>query len=139
GPDRKARRQARARAPEQPGQRAAAPSPARERPVPERTAPGARARRARVRGSPRHGLDRRTPGGHRSAADRAPGRVPSVLKNENDDMALDALVIAAHPDDAEISLGGTLFKLIDAKKRVGVLDLTRGEMGTRGTQAERDA
>src|SRR5881396_4359811 len=54
-------------------------------------------------------------------------------------MALDALVIAAHPDDAEISLGGTLLKLVEAKKRVGVLDLTRGEMGTRGTQAERDA
>jgi len=54
-------------------------------------------------------------------------------------MALDALVIAAHPDDAEIQLGGTLLKLVDAKKRVGVLDLTRGEMGTRGSQAERDA
>ena len=54
-------------------------------------------------------------------------------------MALDALVIAAHPDDAEIQLGGTLLKLVDAKRRVGVLDLTRGEMGTRGTQAERDA
>jgi bacillithiol biosynthesis deacetylase BshB1 len=54
-------------------------------------------------------------------------------------MALDALVIAAHPDDAEISLGGTLLKLVDAGKKIGVLDLTRGEMGTRGTQAERDA
>lgn len=54
-------------------------------------------------------------------------------------MALDALVIAAHPDDAEISLGGTMLKLIGAGKRVGVLDLTRGEMGTRGSQAERDA
>lgn len=54
-------------------------------------------------------------------------------------MSLDVLVIAAHPDDAEISLGGTLLKLFDAGKRVGVLDLTRGEMGTRGTQAERDA
>src|SRR5688572_20897362 len=54
-------------------------------------------------------------------------------------MALDALVIAAHPDDAEICLGGTLLKLADAGKRVGVLDVTRGEMGTRGTRAERDA
>ena len=54
-------------------------------------------------------------------------------------MALDALVIAAHPDDAEIQLGGTLLKLVESKRRVGVLDLTRGEMGTRGTQAERDA
>lgn len=54
-------------------------------------------------------------------------------------MNLDALVIAAHPDDAEICLGGTLLKLGEAGKRVGVLDVTRGEMGTRGTRAERDA
>jgi len=54
-------------------------------------------------------------------------------------MPLDALVIAAHPDDAEISLGGTMLKLLASGKRVGVLDLTRGEMGTRGTQADRDA
>jgi bacillithiol biosynthesis deacetylase BshB1 len=53
-------------------------------------------------------------------------------------MPLDALVIAAHPDDAEIQLGGTLLKLVDAGKRVGVLDLTRGEMGTRGTSADRE-
>ena len=53
-------------------------------------------------------------------------------------MPLDVLVIAAHPDDAEISLGGTLFRLGAAQKRVGVLDLTRGEMGTRGTAEERD-
>jgi len=52
---------------------------------------------------------------------------------------LDALVIAAHPDDAEISLGGTMLTLLARGKRVGVLDLTRGEMGTRGTQADRDA
>jgi bacillithiol biosynthesis deacetylase BshB1 len=54
-------------------------------------------------------------------------------------MGLDVLVLAAHPDDAEISLGGTLLKLLDAGKSVGVLDLTRGEMGTRGSKAERDA
>jgi bacillithiol biosynthesis deacetylase BshB1 len=54
-------------------------------------------------------------------------------------MPLDVLAIAAHPDDAEISLGGTLLKLAEAGQRVGVLDLTRGEMGTRGSQAERDA
>ena len=54
-------------------------------------------------------------------------------------MPLDALIVAAHPDDAEIQLGGTILKLVAAKKRVGVLDLTRGEMGTRGTAAERDA
>lgn len=54
-------------------------------------------------------------------------------------MALDLLVIAAHPDDAEISFGGTILKLVAEGKRVGVLDLTRGEMGTRGSQAIRDA
>jgi bacillithiol biosynthesis deacetylase BshB1 len=54
-------------------------------------------------------------------------------------MPLDALVVAAHPDDAEISLGGTLLRLVAAGKRVGILDLTRGEMGTRGTPADRAA
>lgn len=53
-------------------------------------------------------------------------------------MKLDALVVSAHPDDAEISLGGTMLKLIAAGVKVGVLDLTQGEMGTRGTQADRD-
>lgn len=53
-------------------------------------------------------------------------------------MKLDALVIAAHPDDAEISVGGTILRLVDAGKQVGVLDLTRGELGSRGSRAERD-
>ncbi len=54
-------------------------------------------------------------------------------------MKLDALVIAAHPDDAEISVGGTILRLLDAGLRVGIVDLTRGEMGTRGSIEERDA
>ena len=54
-------------------------------------------------------------------------------------LKLDCLAIAAHPDDAEISCGGILLLLSAAGRRVGVLDLTRGEMGTRGTAAERDA
>lgn len=53
-------------------------------------------------------------------------------------MKLDALVVAAHPDDAEISLGGTILRLVDQGKRVGICDLTRGEMGTRGTAADRE-
>ncbi len=53
--------------------------------------------------------------------------------------ALDVLVIAAHPDDAEISAGGTILRLVDAGARVGVLDITRGEMGTRGSREDRDA
>ncbi|MFT5290668.1 MAG: bacillithiol biosynthesis deacetylase BshB1 [Planctomycetota bacterium] len=52
-------------------------------------------------------------------------------------MALDVLVLAAHPDDAEISLGGTILKLLSQGKTVGVCDVTKGEMGTRGSQEER--
>jgi N-acetylglucosamine malate deacetylase 1 len=46
---------------------------------------------------------------------------------------LDVLAIAAHPDDAELSVGGTLIKLAELRYRTGILDLTRGESGTRGT------
>ena len=52
-------------------------------------------------------------------------------------MKLDVLVVAAHPDDAEISVGGTLLLLTRAGRRVGVVDLTRGELGTRGSAADR--
>lgn len=52
-------------------------------------------------------------------------------------MSLDVLVIAAHPDDAEICVGGTLLRLVDGGHKVGILDLTRGEMGTRGTVEDR--
>ena len=51
---------------------------------------------------------------------------------------LDLLIIAAHPDDAEIALGGTILRLTDRGHRVGILYLTRGEMGTRGTVDDRD-
>ena len=51
--------------------------------------------------------------------------------------ALHALVIAAHPDDAEVWAGGTILRLTHAGKRVGVLDCTRGELGTRGDLATR--
>lgn len=46
---------------------------------------------------------------------------------------LDVLAIAAHPDDVELSVGGTLLKLAAMGYKTGVLDLTRGEGGTRGT------
>lgn len=46
---------------------------------------------------------------------------------------LDALAIAAHPDDVELSMGGTLVRLAQAGYKTGILDLTRGEAGTRGT------
>jgi bacillithiol biosynthesis deacetylase BshB1 len=48
-------------------------------------------------------------------------------------MRLDLLAIAAHPDDVELTCGGTLIRMAQAGYKVGVLDLTRGEMGTRGT------
>jgi N-acetylglucosamine malate deacetylase 1 len=48
-------------------------------------------------------------------------------------MKLHLLAIAAHPDDAELTCGGTLIKMAARGYRVGILDLTRGEMGTRGT------
>ena len=48
-------------------------------------------------------------------------------------MKLDILVMAAHPDDAELSCAGTILKHIAAGKKVGIVDFTRGELGTRGT------
>ena len=53
-------------------------------------------------------------------------------------MKLDILAIGAHPDDVELGCGGTLFKEIKSGKKVGILDLTRGELGTRGTPETRD-
>jgi N-acetylglucosamine malate deacetylase 1 len=51
----------------------------------------------------------------------------------SDDMRLDALAVGAHPDDVELACGGTLAKLVSLGYRVGVLDMARGEMGTRGS------
>lgn len=48
-------------------------------------------------------------------------------------MKLDILAIAAHPDDVELACSGILMKHIDDGKKVGVIDLTMGELGTRGT------
>ncbi|SDG74384.1 bacillithiol biosynthesis deacetylase BshB1 [Psychroflexus sediminis] len=53
-------------------------------------------------------------------------------------MKLDILAIGAHPDDVELSCSGTLAKEISNGKKVGILDLTRGELGTRGTAEIRD-
>jgi len=49
------------------------------------------------------------------------------------DVTLDVLAIFSHPDDAELSVAGTLLKLKSLGYRTGVCDFTRGEMGTRGT------
>jgi len=53
-------------------------------------------------------------------------------------MKLDILAIGAHPDDVELSCAGTIAKEISRGKKVGILDLTRGELGTRGTAEIRD-
>ncbi|MGA9770601.1 MAG: bacillithiol biosynthesis deacetylase BshB1 [Blastocatellia bacterium] len=49
------------------------------------------------------------------------------------EIRLDALAVGAHPDDVEFSVGGTLIKLAALGYKVGVLDMARGELGTRGT------
>lgn len=54
-------------------------------------------------------------------------------------MKLDVLAIAAHPDDVELTCGGTLIKMAARGYKTGILDLTRGEMGTRGTVETRHA
>ncbi|HET9803020.1 MAG TPA: bacillithiol biosynthesis deacetylase BshB1 [Candidatus Acidoferrum sp.] len=52
-------------------------------------------------------------------------------------MSLDLLAIAAHPDDVELTCGGTLLKMAQAGYKTGILDLTAGEMGTLGTPETR--
>lgn len=52
-------------------------------------------------------------------------------------MKLDVLAIAAHPDDVELTCGGTLIKMVQKGYKTGILDLTAGEMGTRGTPETR--
>lgn len=50
-----------------------------------------------------------------------------------DPKSLDILAFAAHPDDVEISCAGTLIKASEAGRRIGIVDLTRGELGSRGS------
>jgi bacillithiol biosynthesis deacetylase BshB1 len=52
-------------------------------------------------------------------------------------MRLDLLAIGPHPDDVELTSGGTILKMARAGYRVGILDLTRGETGSRGTPEKR--
>lgn len=49
-------------------------------------------------------------------------------------MELDVLAIGAHPDDVELGCAGTIAKLVKLKYKVGILDLTEGELGTRGSK-----
>lgn len=52
-------------------------------------------------------------------------------------MKVDILALGAHPDDVELGCGGTISKAIDTGKTVVIIDLTRGELGTRGSAAIR--
>ena len=54
-------------------------------------------------------------------------------------MELDILIFGAHPDDVELGCAGTIIKEVQKGKKVGIIDLTRGELGTRGTKKTRDA
>ena len=58
--------------------------------------------------------------------------------SSRDSQALDILAIAAHRDDVEQTCGGTLLKMAERGYRTGILDLTRGEMGTRGSAEDRE-
>ena len=53
-------------------------------------------------------------------------------------LKLDILAFGAHPDDVELGCGGTIAKEISNGKKVGIIDLTRGELGTRGSAETRD-
>jgi N-acetylglucosamine malate deacetylase 1 len=52
-------------------------------------------------------------------------------------MKIDLLAVAPHPDDVELTCGGTMIKMAQAGYNTGILDLTRGETGTRGTPEKR--
>jgi N-acetylglucosamine malate deacetylase 1 len=54
-------------------------------------------------------------------------------------MKFNILAFGVHPDDVELGCAGTLLAAIDQGKKVGIIDLTRGELGTRGTAETRDA
>jgi len=54
-------------------------------------------------------------------------------------MKLDIVAFGAHPDDVELGCGGTIAKEVALGKKVGIIDLTRGELGTRGSAEIRDA
>lgn len=62
-----------------------------------------------------------------------------MTEREVANTTLDVLAIGAHPDDVELGCGGTLAALAAAGRRCGILHLTRGEAGTRGTPEEREA
>jgi len=78
-----------------------------------------------------------SPKGH---ADYSPDEsLESVILPVGEDLAVDVLAVGAHPDDVELGVGGLLHKLAHLGHRTAILDLTRGEMGSRGSVEERMA
>ena len=63
--------------------------------------------------------------------------MPTDHRPTTNDAALDILALAAHRDDVEQTCGGSLLKMSERGYRTGILDLTQGEMGTRGTAEDR--
>jgi len=59
--------------------------------------------------------------------------------NKENNVAVDILAIGAHPDDVEMICGGTIAKMVDRGYTAAIIDMTRGEMGTRGTPEVRAA
>jgi bacillithiol biosynthesis deacetylase BshB1 len=64
-------------------------------------------------------------------------KTPRSTYRSSEGPKLDILAIAAHPDDVEITCGGSIIKMVEAGYRVGIIDLTAGESGTRGNPALR--
>src|SRR5690606_34532606 len=56
-----------------------------------------------------------------------------IFVQNSEKMKLDLLVMTVHPDDAELGAGGLIAKYVDQSRKVGIIDLTQGELGTRGT------
>src|SRR3974390_1369404 len=100
-----------------------------------RTGTGARARHA---GKCRHSLiSARVRLMRVAVCYPSPAKHGGWRHNLGGSMKLDLLAIAAHPDDVELTCGGTLLKAAEQGYKTGILDLTAGEMGTRGTPETR--
>ena len=98
-------------------------------------APGGAVPRRRLRRADRRDPSRSCPRLRRGTFS-SPSRSILIIAMPNDP-ELDVLVLATHPDDAESTCGGTIAQLVSRGARVGVLDASRGEMGTRGTPESR--
>src|SRR5215472_12011975 len=55
------------------------------------------------------------------------------MSSDDTDITLDVLAVGAHPDDADLACSGTLLKMASFGYKTGILDMSGGEMGTRGT------